>query len=401
MELTATEKIRRARSLLQVDNPFFAYLVLHLNLIESKEVPSMGVNEAGDMAFNPEFVKKLTDDEMKGVVCHEVMHVALLHLSRIIDKNNAHLWNIAVDLVVNDMLITEGLNLPKGALLPQNHTMTVGTTAIHYINKKVAEEIYYELAKNAKKFPMITGFDAHEMGGKGDDGTGSGNDKLGNGKAGASKELTTKTDWGKVLAEAATFAKMQGKLPAGMERLVDNALNSKINWKSLLYKYITSNIRKGYTYSRPNRRYISQGLYMPDMKRENVEVVVAVDTSGSIGKEEIEQFTGEMLSIAKSFKSVKMTILACDAKVNDVIEVTRHTSNDIMNFSFKGGGGTSHEPVFKWLDENKPNAKVIICLTDGYTTAPKEVSYNTIWVITKGGSDDAVKGIGKVIRMEE
>ena len=175
--------------------------------------------------------------------------------------------------------------------------------------------------------------------------------------------------------------------------------NAKLDWKSLLYRYITNAIPQDYTYSRPSKHSQACGFYMPSMKREEIEVVVAVDTSGSIGQAELTEFLAEMVGISKSFNNVKMTALMCDCEIHDVLEFNNGNIDEILNAKIKGGGGTAHEPIYKWLDENKPNCRLIVNFTDGDTSIPKEINYPTLWVICEGGNDDTVKDSGEVIKL--
>jgi len=132
---------------------------------------------------------------------------------------------------------------------------------------------------------------------------------------------------------------------------------------------------------------------MPDTVKEGLDIVVAIDTSGSISDEELTQFLSETYSIVKSFPNVRMTLITCDAEVQDVLEVT----NGMPDVEVHGGGGTDFRPVFKWIRENKPNTRLVVYLTDGYGDAPESVDVKTLWVITEGGTDSYVKGKGEVV----
>ncbi len=164
--LSAIDKIIRARSKLQEDNPFFAYLVLHLNLkCDNEKCPTMAINANGDLFFNEGFVNSLSEDELKFCVCHEVMHVALEHCSRVVDINNAHIWNFATDTVINDMLIESKMAAPKGVITPVNHEISVNGHKIKEVNKKTAERAIrvYDSESAAKKhfgdvWPEVGGY---------------------------------------------------------------------------------------------------------------------------------------------------------------------------------------------------------------------------------------------------
>ncbi len=102
-KFTPREKIVKAKIQLQSESPFFSHLIMNMSLTEDKNIPSMGVNFKGDARYNPEWVETLTSKQLKGVLCHEVMHVALIHLLRL-GKRNHRTWNIATDMMINSMI---------------------------------------------------------------------------------------------------------------------------------------------------------------------------------------------------------------------------------------------------------------------------------------------------------
>lgn len=401
--MEAKERITRAKIQLQKTKPFFAYLLLHLKFIEDenvgkqdikdpKQIGTMGVDNYGNLYYAPKFVDTLTESQLEGVLCHEVLHKALEHLSRITARD-PQIWNISCDMTVNDILVTNGIDINiKDFIFPVNHTASIldaktrkVIATVKDIDKKTAEIIYDELYSQLnKKGYLQQGFDVHIFSKDG-------------------KEITEAEakEWKRRVVEGYTYAKTIGKEPMGIERQIGELLNEKVNWKALLYKYITNSIPHDYTYNYPSKRSIASGFYMPSMKKEEIEVVVAIDTSGSIGQEELSEFTGEMVSISKSFANVKMTAIICDCKVHDVLEFHNGSVQDILDMKVKGGGGTSHKLVFEWIAENKPTTRLLICLTDGYSDIDKcEETVKTIWCLNKNSCKPEDIPFGEVIKME-
>lgn len=407
-DLPIEEKIIRSKILLQETHPFFAWLLMNMDLVEDKRVPTMGVDHYGTLYYNTEWSDKLSKDELDAVLLHETMHCALIHFKRL-ETRHPEIFNIATDIVVNNILVNEGFHLPKDVIVPQNNEFTLETLKpikIKDIDKKPAEEIYDEIYPKIPKIkiPMI-GFDKHIYG-KGENGKDNGNgqgkdkDKLkGNGTGiGEKKEK----DWKRIITDATVVAKLQGKVPSSMERLIDNLVNPKINWRSLLYKYVTSYIPNDFTWGRPSRRSQSTGIYMPSVLKENVEIVVSIDTSGSIGQDELAEFMSEMIGIARAFVNLKMTIIVCDCTIKDVYELNNANEYEIKNIKIKGGGGTSHVPVYKFLNQKMPNTKLIINFTDAFTDFPdkKIVRTETIWVLCKVSQDEKQIPFGRIIKMK-
>jgi len=396
-KLSAEDKLTKARIQLQAEKPFWSYLVMHLKFIEDKSIPTMGVDRYGNLYYNPDFVDKLTEETTKGVLCHEVMHCALEHFERG-EKKNHQLFNIAGDTVINAILLADGIELPNNLdiIYPINNQVEILGVKIKNITDKTAEEIYDKLRsrimkelkgstisfggyveKEAKRDSRTKGFDKHIYDKNGEKEKGD-SDAIGKDKKGV--------NWKKVLVDACSFARQRGTLPRGMERIVEKLLKTHIDWRGLLYKYITSQIPIDYTWSKPSKRSFSLNTYLPAVTRETIDVVVAIDTSGSISQGELTQFISEISSIVNSFKNVDLTAIVCDAEVHGVYKLRNATIDEVIKKigkNLKGGGGTSHIPVFNWINREKPSAKFIICFTDGWTEFPKasQVNIPTLWVL--------------------
>jgi predicted metal-dependent peptidase len=201
-----------------------------------------------------------------------------------------------------------------------------------------------------------------------------------NGKPMTSNELNRlKDEWKRRIVEAETIARQMGKMPSELERLFGKIIDSKINWKALLYRYITQEIPCDSTYARPSRRSESVGFYMPYTVKENIDITVAIDSSGSITEDDMTDFMSEVIAIAKSFASIKMTVIVCDAEIHSTHEVSNGFSASDIKLS--GGCGTNFKPVFSWIMENKPSTKLLIYLTDGYGDFPSSETVKTLWVM--------------------
>lgn len=403
-------KIRTARTQMQKTNPFFSYLAMHLTLVEAKpeaNIPTMGVDNNGNLYYNPDFVKGLSLEELKGVLCHEVMHVAFEHTMERCETGRDHmLCNVAQDIVINDILDTDGFKLPQGALLPRNHVYQDPSIKIVDVNKKCWEIIYDEILKKAKKNQAKSPDIVIRNGSKDSTGKQKSNakgvpkpDQLTDGGQGQ-KPNQVPTDWKRQMNEALAHAKLQGKVPAGMERLLEDLNNPRIHWKELLQRFIVSEIPFDYTYTRPSKKSQSIGVYIPSVYRENVEIAIGLDTSGSMSAKDITDCVSEVIGILSAYDNVKLTILECDAEVHAVENV--ESVDEVAHMQIKGGGGTDFRPVFKWLEENKPEVKAVVFFTDGYGNFPSEApNYPTLWCLTEGAIDRDHIPFGEVTTMKE
>jgi len=182
--------------------------------------------------------------------------------------------------------------------------------------------------------------------------------------------------------------------------LVEDLLHEKINWKQALYKYLTKTIPYDYTYNRPSRRSFATGFYMPMMKKENIEIVVSLDTSASISTKELTEFMSEINGIAKSFNNINMKLIVCDSEIKEVYVIGNGDSEQIAKLIINGGGGTSHKPVYDYIKENLPNTKLLVNFTDGYTNFEElDKSIHSLWVICKHGINEKNIPFGEVIKL--
>jgi len=438
--LSVEDRIRRAKIRMYKRSPFFAYIILHLKIktLTAQEAksfpgdgePTMCIDKYGNLKYGEAWVSKLDDEQLMGVLAHEVLHMALMHMDRGMGKEPS-LFNKSNDLVANDILNGEKFRLPSEGLIPDDeHSFEIFGTKIENINEKSSEEIYSELYPLLPKIKVweegcsggssggkgggkgltskekkeadekLKGFDEHEYGDneeeekkaeQGEEGDGFGPQKPGD-------------KWKKIVAEAANLAKQQGKLPAGLERRIEDVMDSKVGWRHKLYKYVVDQIIHDYTWSMPSKRAAALGVHLPKTLKESVHIVVSIDTSGSIGQDELKEFTSELLAIGNSFPNIKLDVIICDAEVHETYELTKDNVEDILSMSMSGGGGTSHIPIYDYVNEHITDAKVLINFTDGYTDFPEdgdELPYETLWVICEDGCNEDAVPFGDYIRLGE
>lgn len=415
------ERIRKCRIKLQYENPFFAYLSMYLKLKEfSKEDlkqiktfhnqrGTAAVDKYGNFYYSPNFINELTNEELRTLIMHELFHVILGHTTRGQNryKESPDGWNIAVDLCVNHLLLENNFQftgkLSKGAI-PKNDTFTMGEKPkqiiIEDISKKAAEQIYDELMRQAKENDMIKEievyepFDNHDKHRKGDGNSGTEKEN---------KELEKK--WKKRIIEAGEMAKrLQGNVPKGFERYVDELLEEKVNWKQILYQQIRNELISDYTWMKRSRKSISTGYYLPSTKKENVEVRVIIDLSGSISESDLKDFLSEICGMAKVFKDkIKITLYPHETKITQEIEINQANESKILNLKLKGGGGTSAIPIINRMNEIVRGAELVIWLTDGYfeNVQNVEFKFRPLWILAKGGSDSSILNTGRIIELDE
>jgi len=196
--------------------------------------------------------------------------------------------------------------------------------------------------------------------------------------------------WQERVAQAATQARMQGKLPAHLEELVGDILQPKLNWKAILRDMITSCAKSDYRLFPCNKKHLWRGIYLPGITGEEIRIAVAVDSSGSISDTEIQEFLSEIKGICDSYDDYTIYLYVCDAQIHQTFEL--HPFEELPK-TVQGRGGTSFVPPIKEA-EKLDGISSLVYFTDLYGDFPKEPPFSVIWVATT----DAEAPWGYVIR---
>jgi predicted metal-dependent peptidase len=379
---------------LRTKSPFFATLALFARFINAPHYQT-AATDGKDIFYNPEFFLSLPAAQLDGVLLHEVLHAALLHVPRR-GVRDATLWNFAADIVINGIIMQQGgFELPAGGLRDQK------------LEHLSVEEIYEILSKDAEKYQKLW-----ESGGAGladlldapgeGEGEGEGGGKWeGEGdkddSMSSARKAALEAHWRNALQQAAVIARSskQGTLPAGIERELSNVTKPQIDWRSYLWRYLvqTPNDFTGF-----DRRFVGRGLYLEALQGESVIVYVAIDTSGSIGGEELRLFLGEVSGILRSYPHLKCELYYVDADAYGPYEL----SPDSTFPKPQGGGGTSFVPFFDKVAERWDGHAQAVCvyLTDGYGYFPEEApELPVLWVVTPGGMSLEQFPFGESVRL--
>jgi predicted metal-dependent peptidase len=362
------DKISRAKSSLILDSPFFANLVFHLEIKRDDSAPTM-YTDGKVIGYNQKFIDDLSLNQLKGVLCHEALHIAFFHHLRRGNRNPI-IWNMAGDYAINP-IVKGQFELPEGGLLKPE------------FKDKGAEEIYRIIYEEVKQ---------------GQQGAGKGNGngqpdfknfgevrdfKGANGKKPSKAEIKAEEVKRKIeLTQAYNLAKNQGKVPGGMEKIIQELLEPKLNWKEILNQFLVEKVRNDYSWKMPNRRFISQGLYLPILESETIgKVVLIFDTSGSIGQREMNLLASEIQGILSAF-DIEIEILYVDSAFQGSQTITK--DDFPLALKPKGGGGTCFVPGFEYIEKNGIEPMAVVYLTDGYcSTFPEASDSPVLWVLTE------------------
>lgn len=411
------EIIARASTAIVLDHPFFASLLLQMPRIKDPSVATACTNGV-EIRYNPEFITSLKPAEVAGLLAHEVMHPALGHLQRLPANVEG---NIAGDYAINNFL--DNYNRSSGVPANRRLDLPPGGLVDHKLDHLSAEEILKLLRENKLSVKVVNaraGTAVVENGrnveSKDPDGNPKNGKKAGKGTpAEVGKILTRQGAWGEFEAQAdfggmspgemgaewerrvvraATAAKMQqGKLPCCIQQLVDGIVNPLVPWQRLLERFVDNTAATDYSWSRPDRRFLPEDIIVPEIHDTTLgEIVVAVDTSGSIfaNRDALASFEAEINSIINNCRPAKVTLIYCDAQVTGVDE---YGCGEPIKIKARGGGGTDFRPVGGYLGKNNISPRVCIYLTDLEGTFPDAPwDFPTIWCVFDNDGREAPFG---------
>jgi predicted metal-dependent peptidase len=389
--MSVSEKLSKAKAKLIMYHPFFASIICNMPMEEDASInpPTMCTNGKW-VKYHPDFVEKLTLDETIFVLCHEVGHCVFGHMFRRGARNPLK-WNIAGDFIINDMLVGDNIGtMPAGGLHDSALVQKGGGTT----------DGVYDLLPEMPKCP--------KCGAGGDDGA-PGDPDCGNGHGGykqfdncmdaggsAADQSQAEAENAVRIAQAAQAAKMCGKLGANLERLVNMALKPRVQWQDVLRRFVSQKAKCEYTFARPKRRFLAEDLYLPSLGGERMgDLVIAVDCSGSIGSEEIDQFASELSAIKEDVKPSRMHIIYFH---HEVSKYDSFGQDEDLVIAPNGTGGTAFSPIFRFVEEHAIDPVACVVLTDlccsDFGPAP---SYPVLWV--SNHSDSAPWG--EVVMMKD
>lgn len=360
--------IDKAYVALVCDHPFWSTLLLNLEKVVDTSATMW--TDGKRLGYNPEFCEKIGKEQTIGVLAHEAAHVFLKHMLRRKDRDPV-LWNIACDHVVNALILDSGLKLPDGAIPP--------------IRGKTAEEVYEGLLQKQKQQQQQSGQgqgDPSKDQQQGQD-WGEVRDQKGEGggELSDSEKAEAERDANILIQQAATAAKRAGKLPAGMDKIIEQVLEPKVDWRDVLQRFIGERARSDYSWQRPNPRYFNRGIVLPSLDSYGIgKVVLAGDTSGSMTSI-LPRVFSEIIAALEVYEEQHtqgITVLWCDT------HLTEQVVNDISDLKPVGGGGTDFAPVFRAVNARHNDAKAVVYITDGECSSfGEEPSCPVLWALTQ------------------
>lgn len=387
----AKDVVSRAMSRSVVDMPFFAVLLMRRPMHYTEAVPTAAVDQAANIFVNPGFFAGLSPAEAQFVLLHEAYHVFFQHAQRKGVRDHQK-WNMACDAVINGSM----KKLKACGQMPAQGFSLPGVD-----DAMSAEQVYAQLPDNP------------DRGRKGAQDNDPGDDLLegnhapdGQGHGPGQPKPLTAAEKGQLdadlkadISQAAASAKARGRLPGNIEAMVNEILSVKTPWFEILERLLTSYTKGDISWQRPNRRFVAQGTYLPSVANVLTldRLVLGIDTSGSVSDRELAYFAGHLNRIMELCKPHELAVVNCDACVASVRELT---AEDLpVTLRREGGGGTSFQPVFDWVEQDGRTPDVLVYLTDGYGDQDciQDPGYPVVWLTT--GREEGFT-FGQVIKFE-
>ena len=392
------EKLTTARIGLLLKQPFFGNMATRMQMIDASEWCPTAATNGRNFYYNKDFVNKLSVKKLEFLFAHEICHCVFDHFGRV-GSRDRQLSNIAQDFAVNQILVDERIG------------DKITEVKICYDSKyrgMAWEEIYDILWEKAEKIPMDQLLaqlgdllDEHineDSGGPGKDG-----DKEGKGKPGMTKEeaQAIKDEIKQAMIQSAAAAGA-GKVPAGIQRLIKDMTEPKINWRELVRQEIQSIVRNDYSFTRPNRKSMHSGAILPGMKEATtIDIACSIDMSGSIGMEDATVFLSEVKGVLDQFEDFKVNLWCFDTEIYNHQEITHDNAEDLVDYEPQGGGGTMFEANWEFMKEMGIQPKKFIMFTDGYPCGSwgEEDYCDTIFIVK--GNTDAEAPFGQTVIYEK
>ncbi len=430
-------KLTAARTRLILEKPFLGALVLRLPLKEAGgSWCTTSATDARSIYYSPEYIEPLSLSQVQFVLAHEALHCGLSHFARR-EHRDINRWNIACDHAVNPLLVEDGLELPPGALFNEEYTGLSAEEIYPLIkndtDEKTQDQHLYDNPDNNQQGDEQQPPDAGDQNNnsepqprKGNNpATGqdqakvtereptSGNKPQGPAQAdsppdgqsdlpnysdsnplksqpppqlSACEKEQLNTQWQQRLVSAAQQASQAGKMNGSVARIIERLLRSTVPWRTLLARFMSGSSRVDYNMMRPSQRRSGDAI-LPSLHTRQTNVLIAIDTSGSIEQDELALFIAEVNAI-KSLVNARITLLACDSQLDaDGPWVYESWDQLVLPKTMQGGGGTDFTPVFNWMQVNPVQPDLLIYFTDAQGRFPPGPPVTeTLWLVKGSAS---------------
>ncbi|MFI6575363.1 VWA-like domain-containing protein [Nocardiopsis sp. NPDC050513] len=359
-------KLLAARYRAATERPYLASALYSLTVVPGAGVPTMGVDRHWRCYVSPAFVAATPVPELAGVWVHEVAHLLRDHHGRADrlpagEQRDRLRVNVAQDCEINDDLLADGLELPKGRVEPKGYGLPAGLLFEEYLPLLPSP---IPSASAAECADCGSGADGVRRAWETPEGHGAGVSEV------EAESLRRST------AEAVrAHVRARGSVPAGWRQWAEKVLEPTVDWRTVLAGAVREAVAWAggavdYTYRRPSRRGAAlRGVVLPSLRRPVPRVAIVVDTSGSMDADDLAAALGEVTGILREVGvgGDRVTVLSCDADVQATRRVVSADQVELL-----GGGGTDMRVGIDAALAGPRRPHIVVVLTDGYTPWPAE-----------------------------
>ena len=357
------KRVSQAKAKLLVDYPYFGTLASKVDLVVNDNLESFK-SDGKVLEYREEYLRDLELNELAFIFANAAMHKSLAHENR---KNNRSgwLWQMATDMAINDMLVENGLELPYGA---QYRARFKGM---------YAEEIYAELKSDMLRDDENLEYDADDAA-----------DIEPNEKEEEKQKPQTQQELQEEILqeqlaaeEAITLLESEfkkGEAPESIDRFFELNFLGKVDWRDELKSALDRYFKDDYLLIPPNKKFLSQGIYLPSTTSQTFRLVIAIDSSGSVDEELLNEFLSEVNFLMSLVSHYQIELIVCDEKIHSH---KTFYSGEALDVELKGGSGTNFRPVFEFVEREFDDVKLLLYFTDLKGKFPlKEPPYNVKWI---------------------
>ena len=355
------KKISQAKAKLLVNYPYFGTIASKMELVLNEDIQAFKA-DGKELQYSSDFLENAEIGEIEFILANGAMHVSLAHENR---KNgrSGWLWQMATDMAINDMLVENGLDKPLEAQYRER------------FKGMYAEEIYAELKSDILR-------DDEDLEYQADDAGDVEQKENSEEKQQTKEELQEEILKEQLLAQEAIslleseFKK--GEAPLYVERFFKLDIFGKVDWRDELKSALDRYFRDDYLLIPPNKKFLSQCIYLPSTTSQTFRLVIAIDSSGSIDEELLSQFLSEVNFLMSLVSHYQIELIVSDDKIHS--HKTFFTGES-LECEIQGGGGTNFRPVFEFVDREFDDVKLLLYFTDLQGKFPlQEPSYGVKWI---------------------
>ena len=363
---------------LMLKEPYYGFFLIMLNKVWSDRIPTAGVSKQHinyQLVISPAFWEGLSEEHRLGLLKHELLHIAFGHLGIYFKFEDKRLANVAMDMEINQYINPE--YLPTGGINIDDYPEL-------NLDPKAGCHYYYDKLKQAQDKKSKTGSSGSQPMDKLLDQIEAGNDPCNHGTweefeglSEAEQKLIDRQIQRILNSAAEQTRKSRGYVPGEIEGVLvlDEIVPPKFNWRAYIRRFtgISTKIFTKKSQRKENVRFSDNPGIKIKMRQK---MLLAIDTSGSVSNEELQEFMNEIYHIHKA--GVDITIIQCDTSIAS-IEPYNPKSKE---YSVTGRGGTDFDPVLKYYMEHREYTSLVY-FTDGECSTQVKPNKKILWVLSE------------------